>query len=170
MGARASRETSGFEFAPSGGSVLITAEDGGRNALFELVLVKGAKPRKLSGSRGSVSSFYPLCSADSNDTALLVSGSSFVESKYVQVIDRSGGATDPRTLSEATNNGARFGLSPDQVSEVYFPGGGDYLVQSWVIRPSYFDVGKKYPVALVIHGGPASSYKDQWHMRVSLEV
>ncbi len=153
-----------FEYAPSGDSLFVLVGDCGRNVLYELELKHKAKPRRIVKKEGSVSAFYPVKTAEGSKNALLVSGSSIVESSYYLMVDLDL-TFEPRIVSTA--DGTRYGLSHQaQVSEIYFEGAGDYCVQAWVVRPSDFDESKKYPLALHIHGGPESAWNDEWHPRV----
>ncbi|CAK7211971.1 hypothetical protein SCUCBS95973_001304 [Sporothrix curviconia] len=163
-----------FEFAPTGRSVFLQAHSCGRRSLFVMDLRAGARPRLVSGKRGSVASFHAVRRRSDGENqgrgsdrlsayAVLLSGSSFVESSFYQMADLTDGggygrdesdddaAFEPRVVSTASNDGSRFGLSYDlQVSEMYFEGGGEgghggaadsYCVQAWVVRPppSYDD-------------------------------
>ncbi len=118
-------------------------------------------------SDGTISAYYPLNFEGSTGKTLLVSGSNFVESSYYELVDIDSGY-EPRRVSTA-RDASKYGLSrKSQVSEMYFEGGGDYVVQAWMVKPSHFDKNKKYPVVLMIHGGPQASWRDEWHMRVGL--
>jgi dipeptidyl aminopeptidase/acylaminoacyl peptidase len=48
---------------------------------------------------------------------------------------------------------------------ILFPGEGDTPVQGWVYRPARFDPGKKYPLVLMIHGGPQGAWESGWSYR-----
>ncbi len=37
-----------------------------------------------------------------------------------------------------------------------------FHIQGWLIYPAHFDAGKKYPMVVAVHGGPASSVKPGW--------
>jgi dipeptidyl aminopeptidase/acylaminoacyl peptidase len=37
-----------------------------------------------------------------------------------------------------------------------------FTIQGWLIYPAGFDAGKKYPMVVAVHGGPASSVKPNW--------
>lgn len=156
----------GFEFAPDGHSLFLTAQDHGCVTLHRLKLQPNATP-ELIFKNGSVSGYWPL----NKDAAgrLLVSSSSFVESSLYQVMDGTG-HSEIEVISSASHNGAKLGLSAEQVSEIYFPGGGDYFVQAWVIKPRNFDQTKKYPLCLHVHGGPEGSWNNQWSTRVRLRT
>ena len=46
-----------------------------------------------------------------------------------------------------------------------FTGGYNDTVYGWIFKPTNFDPNKKYPVALLIHGGPESSWTSGWSYR-----
>jgi dipeptidyl aminopeptidase/acylaminoacyl peptidase len=46
-----------------------------------------------------------------------------------------------------------------------FTGADGDKVAGWLIRPPGFVPGKKYPVVLLIHGGPQGAWHDEWHNR-----
>ena len=43
-------------------------------------------------------------------------------------------------------------------------------VQSLLIKPPFFDANKKYPLLVVIHGGPQGTTSDQFHFRWNLQL
>ena len=109
---------------------------------------------------GSIIAAYPL-SASPSEKCLLITKSSFVESTKYAILD-----TEVGKSIESFNMGNNFGLQASQVSSVYFQGGGDYDVHAWVLRPSYFNKDKTYPLALLVHGGPVGAWVDGWSTRV----
>jgi acylaminoacyl-peptidase len=50
---------------------------------------------------------------------------------------------------------------PEPVS-FQFQGGYNDTVQGWIMKPINFEDGKKYPVVLLIHGGPENSWTTSW--------
>jgi len=48
---------------------------------------------------------------------------------------------------------------------MYFEGAGDYCVQAFIVKPRSFDENKKYPLALLIHGGPEDAWREAWSTR-----
>lgn len=154
---------SGFEFAPNGHVLYITADDTGRVGLYKVDLLPSAYPKTLLRN-GAVMSYYPL--GHDNNERLLVTSSTLVESSTYQIVDADADH-EPIVVSSATKNGSKFGLSPKQVSEIYFEGGGDYCVHAWMVRPRNFDESKTYPLALLVHGGPMGAWNDGWGIRVS---
>ena len=61
---------------------------------------------------------------------------------------------------ERLNN---FSLSEPEM--INFTGGYNDTVYGWILKPSNFDPEQKYPVALLIHGGPESVWSSSWSYR-----
>lgn len=153
---------SGFEWSADGKCIYMTADDCGRVKLFSLPLSslisdEETTPTMLTHD-GAVSAYYSL---GSNGEKLLVSSTSLVDNSTYSIID----CSEPENktiISSWSKNGLKLGLDPKQVSEMWFEGAGDYCVQAWVVKPSYFDESKKYPLALLIHGGPQDGWREAW--------
>lgn len=154
----------GYEFSPDGHSICITASECGRFGLYKLNLQPNAYPQTLIRS-GAVTAYYPLKQKNDGIGKLLVTSSTLVQPWIYQVVDTDLGAeAEPWVITQASQQ-VNLGLSPKQVSEIYFEGGGDYCVQAWVIRPRHFDESKKYPLCMLVHGGPNGAWSDGWGTR-----
>ncbi|KAH8205572.1 hypothetical protein TruAng_000278 [Truncatella angustata] len=152
-----------FEFALDGHSVYIQAKDSGRVALFKLNLLPNACPQIIFRN-GSVSAYHQFRPEDGSTTKLLVTSSSFVEPWICQIIDSCPMIESDPWIVSKTSKLNNIGLSPKQVSEIYFEGTADYFVHAWVIKPRDFDPSKKkYPLCLQVHGGPNDSWDDEWN-------
>ncbi|MGH7593599.1 MAG: S9 family peptidase [Gemmatimonadales bacterium] len=66
----------------------------------------------------------------------------------------------PWDLQQLThvNDAALLGLRLGEVEEIDFASSGDAKIQGWLVKPPGFDVSKKYPLILEIHGGPHAMY------------
>ncbi|KAH8647304.1 prolyl oligopeptidase [Xylariales sp. PMI_506] len=156
---------SNFEFAPDSQSLYIQAQNSGRVSLFELELRTDAIPTAI-GCNGSVSSYHVLHNKDKHDTArLLITSSSLIDPWICQIVKTDGvSGLEPRIISNLSEH-VDLGLSRDQISETYFEGAGEYNVHAWVVKPSNFDVDKKYPLCILVHGGPYAAWTDAWSTR-----
>ncbi|KAI0914885.1 prolyl oligopeptidase [Ustulina deusta] len=151
-----------FRFSADGHSLYITAEDCGQVGLYHLHLQPNAYPQSLLRN-GTVSAHYALGRGDSSK--VLVTSSSFVENCLYQVVSHYV-AVEPIILSSASDHGSKLGLSPKQISEIYFEGGDNYIVHAWVVKPRYFDESKKYPLAILVHdGAPATAWLNAWNTK-----
>jgi dipeptidyl aminopeptidase/acylaminoacyl peptidase len=57
-----------------------------------------------------------------------------------------------------------------EVSSFTFPGWQGEPVQAWQIKPPEFDPTKKYPLLLLMHGGPESSWPNLFHYRWNAQL
>ncbi|KAJ4865167.1 prolyl oligopeptidase family domain-containing protein [Trichoderma breve] len=147
-----------FEFAGSSDSVILRSHQLGHETLSLLMLEDGAKPSVFfTGS--SCSAFYPL--TEGGWDFLLTTSSSFVDSSLWQIVQVSE-AKVVRTISSATKNGAKFGLSSDMVTEIWCEGANRHFIHCWMIRPRDFDETKEYPWVLMPNGSPAMAWNNEW--------
>lgn len=72
-------------------------------------------------------------------------------------------------LNPNENVKSNFELSEPEMFT--FQGGNGDIVQGWLLRPINFEPeNKKYPVALLIHGGPESSWTSDWSYRWNPQI
>lgn len=141
-------------WSSDGMELYVTAEENGRGKLFKLP----SSPRyatdlpKPITHDGTVTDVKIL-----PDKKLLISSSSLVDS-CVYFLLNPDKPSDIRIVSSVSKAGEIFGLSKNQVDEIWFAGAGDYNVHAWVLKPSSFDHKKRYPLAYLIHGGVSSKH------------
>ena len=63
---------------------------------------------------------------------------------------------------------ACFGLRPGE--SVTYTGAAGKSVQAWVVKPPDFDPAKKYPLLVLVHGGPQGAWTDGWTYRWNAQV
>ena len=162
------RSPSSVMYSADGTKLLAVAEDTGCICLFEIDLAawlssgsRRVTPRKLTHS-GSVSD---VTLASNLSQELFISSSTFTDSSVYYILDPSDPKLDRRGIHSLANDGADFGLSPSQVSDLWWEGAKSSPVHAWMVKPSFFNPGKKYPLAYLIHGGPQGAWTDQWSTR-----
>ncbi|KAF2708189.1 alpha/beta-hydrolase [Pleomassaria siparia CBS 279.74] len=62
------------------------------------------------------------------------------------------------------------GLGPESTSNFFYEGGDGDQIQAFLFYPTDFDATKKYPLALIVHGGPQSSLGDVWSVRWNVRL
>lgn len=103
------------------------------------------------------------------DNSIFVTGSTLVEYSFYSIISHSStGTATTKWTHSSSKDGSSLGLKPSQVSSIWFPASDPSVnkeVHAWVTKPSNFSASKKYPLAMLIHGGPQGSWADSWSTR-----
>jgi dipeptidyl aminopeptidase/acylaminoacyl peptidase len=58
----------------------------------------------------------------------------------------------------------------NDAEDFWYPGDGGTPVHGFLVRPPSFRDGRKYPVILLIHGGPQGAFLDQFHYRWNAQL
>ena len=152
-------------WSSDGNSLFLQAEEHGKGLLYTLdVPVINSDLEKLPisvTSSGYITDVRPLAS---NSLHLFISSNSIIDNSLYTILDPSTPET-VRQVSSNSRNGSSFSLSSGKISEIWFNGSNDRKIHAWVIKPSTFDPGQKYPLAYLIHGGPQGAWNDQWSTR-----
>ncbi|KAK6517454.1 putative dipeptidyl-peptidase 5, variant 2 [Arthrobotrys megalospora] len=157
----------------------LIAEDHGREKVWTLPIINTApseaetkphvNPTPIT-SQFSANELYVLGDSET----LLVSASSLTSPTFYFTVSATGGKVQDLTsplikLHNVTAAPSEFatwhGLSRSQISDFYYPGTDGFKVHSWMIKPSFFDPSKKYPLLFLIHGGPQGAWDDAWSYR-----
>ena len=159
------RSPGGVRWSNNGKVLYIEAEEHGRGLLFQLPVP--VSPIDLDRLPEPVTTSGYLSDARSlsvNSSSLFVSSTNLVDNSIYTIVDPANPSSS-RQLSSNSRDGSSFSLSKDQVSEIWFQGAGEQKVHAWVVRPSNFSSGQRYPLAYLIHGGPQGAWGDQWSTR-----
>jgi dipeptidyl aminopeptidase/acylaminoacyl peptidase len=156
------RWVNSFTWAPDSNSLFFTVADRGTQNI-QMVGVKGG------GARVVASGYSEL-----DDMQLTRDGKTMVYTQQTGVspveifkVSSTGGAGVPLThLNDATLNS--YQLTPLEEFWVDAPDGA--RVQSFVVKPPDFQPGKKYPVIMLIHGGPQGNWGYLWQYRWNAQV
>jgi len=146
-------EPDGFTWLPNG-ELLANAAVGGRTALFR-VDPKAKRVREILGGRRRMSGF--AYDADRKVVAYVSTDLTHPTELYVARADGSG---EKRLTSFNDSLNARIAWS-DAERFTYASVGG-LEIEGWLMKPFGYEPGKKYPLVLYVHGGPHSSYGENW--------
>jgi acylaminoacyl-peptidase len=150
--------TGRIAWSTDGRSLLTAPEMEGQSPLLAIDAASGAVRRLTEG--GTVSDF------DSASGAIVYLRESLVSPQQVYVVE---GSAAPRQVTRiAAPMLAEVELgAPDRFS---FRGWNEEMVHGYVVKPHGFQPGRKYPVAFLVHGGPHTSFGDQWSYRWNPQV
>lgn len=152
------RSASGLVWSRDGRTLYGAIDDAGTNRVYELPLA--GKPRAITGE----SSFSGLSVAPA---ALAAIRQSFIEPPTLVSLDpRRGSARKLSTLNDALLADTALG----SFESVTVAGANGADVQMWVNYPPGFDRSKKYPVFVLIHGGPHNAITNSMQFRWNAQV
>jgi dipeptidyl aminopeptidase/acylaminoacyl peptidase len=69
-----------------------------------------------------------------------------------------------------TNKELLSGLEMNTLEEFWFTGGGGEKIHGMLLKPPFFDPNKKYPLVMLIHGGPQGAWEDEFHYRWNYQM
>jgi dipeptidyl aminopeptidase/acylaminoacyl peptidase len=154
------RSADGLVWAPDSKRLYGTIDDAGSVRVYEIPLA--GEPRPITAAE----SFSSL--AISGQGGVLVGlRQTFVEPPtVVRVEPKSGKVTQLSRLNDELLAGTALGT----YESVTYAGANGKPIQMWVNYPPGFDKSKKYPLFLLIHGGPHNAVTNQMQFRWNAQV
>jgi dipeptidyl aminopeptidase/acylaminoacyl peptidase len=155
------RSISGMVWAPDSKSLYAPIDDAATQRIYRFDVAKGTR-RALTTS----SSFRELAIAG-KPARLVALRQSFSEPPtLVAVSTKDGEATKLSDHNDELLAVTAFG----KVESVTYKGAEGADIQMWVIYPPGFDAARKYPLFLILHGGPHNGVQDHWTFRWNAQV
>jgi len=151
------RQVDAAVFSADSRTLYFTAEDEGRSPVFA-VAVAGGPVRKLLAAGGS---FSDLGVARDGRTLVASHAALTHPAELVRFTSDGQGLARLTHANDSLLEG--FGLLPGE--SVRYTGAAGKSVQAWVVRPPGFDPARKYPLVVLIHGGPQGAWNDAWSFR-----
>jgi dipeptidyl aminopeptidase/acylaminoacyl peptidase len=111
-----------------------------------------------------------------------VAASDLNVSKSGVIVFTSSSAAAPAELLTASTDGsgrrklttindaamARYRLATAE--SISYTGAVNTPVQGWIVKPANFDASRKYPLLVLIHGGPQGAWNDSWGYRWNPQI
>lgn len=150
-----------FVVSPDGNTVYFTALDRGRGAIYSVPMM-GGRPRKLM-SDGFASG---LQITPDGQTLVFTQMSGQAPNEVARL------RTDGTGMTQLTNINnrqlAQFNLQ--ELEDFEWTGAMGAKVHGFITKPANFDPNKKYPLFVLIHGGPQSASNDSWSYRWNPQI
>ncbi|HLM56862.1 MAG TPA: S9 family peptidase [Pyrinomonadaceae bacterium] len=158
----------GFTFTPDGASVYFVSGERGRQPIYVAGVADGSVRKIVEGYNDDVQI--------SRDGRFLVFSRSTADRPaevYTARLDGVaplGSAPNQAAPLTRTNDDlmASYGLRPAE--EMTWTGAMGAKVSGWLVKPADFDPSRKYPLLVLIHGGPQSAFNDAWGYRWNPQV
>lgn len=153
------RDPSSWQVTDDGKTVVFVAQENGRQNLYS-VGIDGGTP-KLLAAGGNVGSPRPAGSR------VVYQADGFYRPANFFSVPLAGG--DSKQLTEH-NKERMAGIAKGKVESITYAGAGGADVQMWLHLPPDFDAGKKWPLLMVLHGGPHGASLENFHYRWNAEL
>ena len=155
------RSAESLAWSPDSRTIYFLAEDETLKPVYAMTAKAGATPKKL------LDGFNANFSIGDNGKTLVLSRTSLTRPAELFVA-----ASDGTGLKQITHvNDALLGkLEMNAAEKFWFEGTEGTKVQAMLVRPPNFDAKKKYPVLVLLHGGPQTMWSDAWGYRWNAQV
>lgn len=149
------RSADGLVWAPDASLLYGAIDDAGTSRVYAIDATSG-ETRPVTGETDFIS-------LDISGSGVLIGvNHSFIHPSRLVLINPSDGSTK---RLDTLNDDILSGIELGTYESVTYEGYGGEEIQMWVHYPPGFDKTKKYPLFLLIHGGPHSGITDGFHYR-----
>ena len=153
------RSVGSFAFTPDG-TIYLLAEEAGHERLFSMPATGGEVRPVLEMDRGVYTNL--TAPANTSRTVLLANWESAVSPGELFRIDPIQKKHFPLT---SFNSARAEQIDWQPLDHFWFTSKDGRQIHSMLALPPEFDRGKKYPLLVLIHGGPHSMWRDQFFLR-----
>jgi dipeptidyl aminopeptidase/acylaminoacyl peptidase len=149
-------------WAPDGKTLYaLVKEDKAESSIYALPLAGGAPSRfRLGGFAGDLR-------VSPDGATLYFTRDTLMAPGEIVRLKIGAGDPEPVTHMNASLLGSLTMAAPESVT---LPGEGGTPIQMWIIKPPGFDPSKKYPLVLLVHGGPQGAWENGWSYRWNPEL
>lgn len=155
------RSADGLVWSPDSRALFGSVDDAGVHRVYRFEL-NGDTPKAIT----SGPSFGSLAVAGSGPVIIGLRQSFAEPPTLVSIIARNGTATK---LSDF-NDALLANLTPGRYESVTYQGANGENVQMWVVYPPDFTPDRKWPLHLLLHGGPHNGVADAYQWRWNAQI
>ncbi len=143
-------------------AIFFTAENETLQPIYAMAARAGAEPKKI------IADGFNLGFSLSGDGKILV----FERTSLAAPAELFAAAGDGGGVRQLThhNDAILAAVEVNAPETFWFEGAAGTRVQAMLIRPPKFDAAKKYPLLVLLHGGPQTMWSNAWGYRWNAEV
>jgi dipeptidyl aminopeptidase/acylaminoacyl peptidase len=155
------RSATNLFWSPDSKMIYFLAENETLQPVYAMEPKAGAAPKKVVDGFNAAYAF----SADGKTLVTERTSLTMPAELFVSAGDGSG-------LKQLTheNDSLLAALELNAPEKFWFEGAEGTKVQAMLIKPPQFEAGKKYPMLVVLHGGPQTMWSDAWGYRWNAQV
>ncbi|HLE63184.1 MAG TPA: hypothetical protein VI750_08600, partial [Pyrinomonadaceae bacterium] len=154
------RSVASFAFTPDSKSIYLTAEEAGNEKLFTMPADGDEVRLAMDMTRGVLTNLRIPSKASS--TMLIANWESAMNPPEVFRLDLTSNTQRPLT-SFNSEQVAKIDWQP--LRHFWFTSKAGKRIHNMIALPANFDEQKKYPLLVLMHGGPHSMWRDNWGLR-----
>ncbi len=158
--AKFDRAVGSFAFTPDSKSIYLTAEEAGNEKLFTMAANGGDVRLAMDMTRGVYTNLRIPAKAPA--TLLFVNWESAINPPEVFRLDLNSKTQQPLT---SVNSDQVTKIDWQPVRHFWFTSKAGKRIHSMMALPPNFDERKKYPLLVLMHGGPHTMWRDNWGLR-----
>jgi dipeptidyl aminopeptidase/acylaminoacyl peptidase len=155
------RSVAGVVWTADGTAVLADVDDAGQERIYHIDVATG-RPRPVTKDRS-----FSALELSSDGKVLVALRQGFTEPPTLVRVDLATGAV---TKLSTFNDDLLGKVALGRYESVTYKGSGGKDIQMWVNYPPRFDRTKKWPVYLLLHGGPHNGITDSFTFRWNAQV
>jgi dipeptidyl aminopeptidase/acylaminoacyl peptidase len=153
------RPINNFELA--GNNIVFSINDSAADKLYSIP-INGSKVQLLTKN---TTGCYSTVTASDNGGIVATYESSIMPPEIVRI-----NADGSHTILSNLNSEKLKTLDLKPAEPVWFTSSRGKRIKSLLVKPAGFNPANKYPLFVVLHGGPASSWKDNWSYRWNYQL
>jgi dipeptidyl aminopeptidase/acylaminoacyl peptidase len=143
------------------GNVYFTAGERGKSPIFRVPLTGGTVQKVVP----NVFASSLRVTADGNK--LVFAGSSLASPAEIYAVNVDGSSLNPLT---SVNAQLMSQANLTKAEEIEWTGALGKKIHGFIVKPNNFDPSRKYPLLVLIHGGPQGAWSDNWGYRWNPQV
>ncbi len=156
------RSADELAWSPDSKTIYFTAENETLQPVYAMAARAGAEPKKIFAD-----TFNVAISFSADGKTLVFERTSLT--LPAEIFAASSDGSNVRQLTHQ-NEAILAALEMNAPETFWFDGAEGKKVQAMLIRPPKFDATKKYPLLVLLHGGPQTMWSNEWGYRWNAEV
>jgi dipeptidyl aminopeptidase/acylaminoacyl peptidase len=156
------RSANELAWAADSKTIYFTAENETLQPVYAMAARAGTEPKKVIAE-----GFNTGISLSGDGKTLVIERTSLV--MPVEVYAAASDGSGARQITHQ-NDAILASLEMNPAETFWFAGAGGTRVQAMLVRPPKFDAKKKYPMVVILHGGPQTMWENAWGYRWNPEV
>jgi dipeptidyl aminopeptidase/acylaminoacyl peptidase len=155
------RSAGNFVWSPDSKTIYLEAEEDGVVKVWALS-VQGGVPKELAGE-----ATYGGVAMPGTGMVLYATKQRSTMPAEICSLSTTGGTSKQLTDFNRTR---RERIDWQEIEPFWYDGADGARSHGWLIKPPSFDPNKKYPLILLVHGGPYGAWEDSFHYRWNLQL